>query len=86
MPTRPAPARRPRNLKTPKQRAAAVLEVVQRQAESLDGKVRDARAELDRLEGLHRAAVRRLRHAEANPDLHDEDDTELPFDEHTEKP
>ena len=78
--TKKTPVRRTRNLKTPKQRAQETLESAKRRADSLDAKLRSAREALTALEAEHRAAVRRLRHAEANPDLNDEDDTELPFE------
>jgi 4'-phosphopantetheinyl transferase EntD len=73
-----------RQLKTPKQRAQEALDRAKHREEFLAGKVKDAKQALEDLERAHRVAVRRRQHAEASPDLLDEDDTELPFDE--EKP
>jgi hypothetical protein len=77
-------ARMKRQIKSPKQRAEEALDLATRQEKRLADKAAAARRVFEEAHAAHEASIRRLRHAESNPDLRDEDDTELPFDQ--EKP
>lgn len=74
-----------RNLKSPKQRAQETLDLAERKRFTLLNKVDDAREDLERLETEYAVATRRWEHAAANPDLQDDDDNPLPFDEPTDE-